>query len=236
MVANLAEQARQAIAKLDDPARKQAEQEFDTLIRQGVVNTTDLGEFINDKQRELELRVFAAWLLGHISSSESRRFLRRALRADNTDLRCQVALSLGRLGGSTSIMSLVQVLNADPEPTVRACCAKALGWIVDEASEKALRATLDDPTQPEDVRGHAAEALSNFATQSSVEALINALRASEPEVRYWAAYSLGQLGADEALPELERIRDTDESSLATGESVRSEALDAIDKIRRHKQE
>jgi HEAT repeat protein len=69
----------------------------------------------------------------------------------------------------------------------------------------------------------------------AVQDLIAALSDKSPELRYWAAYSLGQIGDPESIPALERTASGDVGTLPDGRSVRQEAFDALDAIRGKKQ-
>lgn len=67
--------------------------------------------------------------------------------------------------------------------------------------------------------------------QEPVKDLIAILSHGSPELRYWAAYSLGQIGNPESIPELQRVASTDVGLLEDGRSVKEEALEALGTIR-----
>jgi HEAT repeat protein len=98
-----------------------------------------------------------------------------------------------------------------------------------------LLAVLRDPAEDTDVRCHAAEALGHIApTRDRPEvlaALLHALGDRSPEVRFWAAFALGNLGDERAIPALQRLADRDSSSVPGWWSIRREALESIEQIR-----
>jgi HEAT repeat protein len=234
MRSSLEKQARRAIANLDSSSRKEAQEEFEKLQEHGVVNTIKLGGFVASSDAAPRARVFGAWLLGHLGSEQAERQLMTDLDDNDSELRCEAALALGRLARPTSIERLFRALKGDSDADVRACCASALGWFEALDVEAALRAAVDDGAQPPKVRAHAAEALANFTTEEVTKTLIGALTATEAELRYWAAFALGQIGAEEALPHLRQVCARDEGELPSGDRVSEEAADAIREIERRK--
>jgi HEAT repeat protein len=68
-----------------------------------------------------------------------------------------------------------------------------------------------------------------------VSDLIALLADPSPEVRYWAAFALGQIGAPASIPALERMASSDVAVLSADRSpqpsLKQEALDALESIR-----
>jgi len=97
----------------------------------------------------------------------------------------------------------------------------------------ALLAALTDGTEEPTVRGQAAEALAwHYLMRGRcpvVAPLLATLDDSSPEVRFWAAYALGIIGAHDALPALERLAATDHATVPFG-AVGEEAVHAITTI------
>jgi HEAT repeat protein len=83
----------------------------------------------------------------------------------------------------------------------------------------------------------AAEALQCSHEPRAIGPLIEALRDASAEVRFWAAFALGELGGlgtpgvSEAVPELERLAATDQEVVPGWWSVSKEAADALDRLR-----
>jgi len=105
----------------------------------------------------------------------------------------------------------------------------------------ALLAALTDATEEPTVRGQAAEALAWYYLMRgrcpAVAPLVATLDDSSPEVRFWAAYALGIIGARDALPALERLAVTDHATpLWSGSvgTVGEEAVSAITAIHARK--
>jgi HEAT repeat protein len=91
-------------------------------------------------------------------------------------VRRSVAVALGEIADVESVDSLIVALRTDADYEVRSCSAEALG----KMSERWLI----------DLLGNA------------VQALIEALKSEDPDVRQKAAYALGELEAQEAVPSL----------------------------------
>src|SRR5213078_2595698 len=62
-----------------------------------------------------------------------------------------------------------------------------------------------NPDLAVNVRAHATEALGVMQAHEAVPDLITTLSSESAELRYWAAYSLSQLGDPVSIPELERV-------------------------------
>jgi HEAT repeat protein len=91
-----------------------------------------------------------------------------------------------------------------------------------------------DPALNVLVRGHAIEALGLLQAKEAVQDLTSLLADRSPDLRYWAAYALGQIGDPSSVPALQRMANVDDAVLPGGFSLRQEALDALDNIRERK--
>ena len=126
--------------------------------------------------------------------------------------------------------ALVSAMQRDRDIDVRFAAAYALGLLDDERKIEPLIATLDDRNEEPKVRAIAAETLGNSLDLRALEPLIDALSDPAVEVRFWAAFAVGELGAEAALPELRRLAETDEAVLPGWWSVQDEAKASIELI------
>lgn len=178
-----------------------------------------------------EDRQRAAWLLGRLGRPDALEPLVRALDDLHAGLRGEAARALGSLAHPAAVGPLAHVLRADRDPTVRTAAASALGLIGDPATIDPLLAALDDVAEDPMVRGQAAESLTGPRDRRAIPSLIAGLADRSPEVRYWCAFAVGELGAAEALPALAHLAATDREVAGAHGSVADEARAAIALIR-----
>jgi HEAT repeat protein len=130
---------------------------------------------------------------------------------------------------------LERILLSGRSAEARKRAAWALGFLHDEDATPTLLRTLADREEETDVRAFAAEALGHIAPQKrhdeALAALLHALTDPVPEIRFWAAFALGNLGDERAIPALQRLADRDSKSVPGWWSIRKEALDSIEQIR-----
>jgi HEAT repeat protein len=172
-----------------------------------------------ETRRDLR-RTYAAAVLGEIGEARAVDTLVRALKDENTDLRCQASGALIKMG-SGAVQPVARMLT-DQNPDIRVVAAGVLGDIGDPSAVDILISALHDDT--DDVRGAAAGALVQIGSPA-VDSLIEATNDDDRWVRLYAAGALKYIGdprAIDALEELARDEDPD---------VRSVAEDAIEKIR-----
>jgi HEAT repeat protein len=146
----------------------------------------------------------------------------------------EAAKALARIGSKRIVRPLIAALGAGNNER-RSAAIHALSGLGDRRAVEPLLAILSDPHDDPAVRGHAAEALARFVDQRAaiVPRLIRALDDGQPEVRFWAAFALGQQADEQALPALRRLAETDTAALPGWWSVRQEAADAIAAIGQH---
>ena len=172
-----------------------------------------------------------------MSLLDARRKLRALERAEDEVEINNAASALSLMPGRQVQRGLERLLVAHELPRVRAMAAWALGFQSQghQAAGSLLR-TLADSDEEADVRAHSAEALGHLANQLGehepevLAALLHALRDGSAEVRFWAAFALGNLGDDAAIPALERLAARDVESVPGWWSVRKEANDSIAQI------
>jgi HEAT repeat protein len=144
----------------------------------------------------------------------------------------EAAKALALINSKRAVRPLIASLAAGNNEQ-RSAAIHALSGLGDPRSIEPLLAILSNPHDDPTVRGHAAEALAQFVDRQAdiVPYLIRALDDSHPEVRFWAAFALGQQGDEQALPALRRLAETDTATLPGWWSVRREAADAIAHIK-----
>ena len=129
---------------------------------------------------------------------------------------------------------LERILASGRSAEARKRAAWALGFLNDDHATPALIRTLGDRHEETDVRAFAAEALGHMAPETrhdeALAALLYALTDRAPEIRFWAAFALGNLGDERAIPSLQRLADSDSESVTGWWSIRKEALDSIEQI------
>jgi HEAT repeat protein len=130
-----------------------------------------------------------------------------------------------------AVPELLAALQTDPDPDTRMSAAHSLGVLGDHRAVDPLLAKLADRTEDPRVRGFVAEALTGPQERRAVPFLIAVLDDPSVEVRFWAAFALGELGDSTALGALERLAQTDDAVVPGWRSVKDEAAAAIERIR-----
>lgn len=128
------------------------------------------------------------------------KILRQSIVAGSTDRRREAENELMKIGDSEAVVPLVRVLGKDEVP-MRLLLAHALGGIAGKESAQALVNMI--LAEPEDqVRGAVLEKLKEREDAVVVPRLVNALGSPNIKVVNRAAWTLGNLGAVNAVPRL----------------------------------
>lgn len=200
------------------------------LRNRGVASWPDLVAVVNNRSAG-EDRATACWLLGRMSDERAAGPLAAALQDPDPGLRAAAAHALGALDSPRAVPALIAVLQADADTDTRIAAAYALGLLGDPRATGPLLAKLADTSEDPRVRGHAAEAFTWHRERRAVQPLMAVLSDPSVEVRFWAAFALGELGDPAALSELERLAQADTHTLPGWGPVKDEAAAAIGKIR-----
>jgi HEAT repeat protein len=234
---SLAERLVKAGAQLTDEDASGARRDLETVQRAGITSLAQLVDAVGDANRERSVRLVACSLLALLHESSAATALARALEEEGDDdgLVWEAAKALARLRAENAAPALLRVLKQG-NPTKQTAAAWVLGWLGVSDTIPSLLATALNPHLQVEVRGHATEALGVMQASEAVPDLITLLSDASPELRYWAAYSLGQIGDPVSIPELERVAAADIGELPHDRSVKQEALDALEAIRAREQD
>lgn len=218
------------IDRITEELRDRTVADMDALRAAGYLSWDGLIAALADRSAGKH-RLLAAWLLGRLEELGALAPLLGALVDPDAALRAEAARALGSLASPEASPSLVRALRQDADERTREAAAWALGLIGDDDVIEPLLEALGDTSEVPAVRGQAAESLSSQHNARAIPSLIAMLADPSPEVRYWCAFALGELGARAALPALERLAATD-TAIASGHGcVAEEASAAIALIR-----
>lgn len=156
--------------------------------------------------------------------------LERAFASSLDRVLTEVAKALARLDAKTAAPTLIAVLEQN-EPSRQWVAAWGLGLLRAREAAPALRRAALGPSVDLRVRQHAIEALGYVDDGRAVPDLAGLLLHLAPEIRYWTAFALGQIGDERPIAALQRLADEDAAVTGGGLSVRHAALDAIETIR-----
>jgi HEAT repeat protein len=206
--------------------RRTARADTDALLRSGVNSIEKLVALLNNPEAG-ENRERACWVLGRIRRPCDLPLLIAVLEDPDPRLRGEAARSLGTFADTNAIPYLVRTLLQDSEENVRTSAAASLSLLGGSEIVAPLLQVLGNVTEAPSVRGAAAEALAHTFDARAVAPLIEALSSAATEVRFWAAFALGELGDETALRALRSAAATDDGTLPGWGSVRQEASEAI---------
>jgi HEAT repeat protein len=130
---------------------------------------------------------------------------------------------------------LIRTLKQGPRPFNRAAAAYAMGVVLHRPRVvAALEQVVNDTSENPRVRGYAAEALHLNHRKKSHDVLLKNLTDPSKQVRFWCAYTLGQMAEHRAIPALERLSVSDRRVVTGYHSVAKEAADALEGIKANK--
>ena len=227
-----------AIAKTMPPGvpRKAAERDARALVRAGVNSIPSLLTILENDNAPTLLRSAACWFAGRLGQKRLAPAMLVAFRSGNLVLTRQAASDLSLLRSRRVLPALITQLLSAPDPEVREAAAYALrGYFFEHTADNrvltALIGVVRNPEEHPGVRGQAAESLAYSRNKRACSSLISALRDPSAEVRFWAAFALGQIRCQAALPHLRRLAHNDKRRLRGWWGVGKEAADAINEIR-----
>ena len=219
------------VEQLAPEFRAQGRQDIDAVLQSGVRSYDDLLAIVRDPAADTGIRLKVSWLLGRLGDKRAVYALLAAIRDKEPDVRRAAAQALGELHHRRAARPLIGAMLNDEDVGVRAAAANALGELGDRRAFEPLMSSLGNPGEDPRVRGMAAEALAGLSDRRAVPALITGLSDPAPEVRFWCAFALGELGDPFALAELERVTATDDAVVPGWGAVSREAETAIQHIK-----
>lgn len=239
---------------LADPAAEFRLSAVKSLGRIGSPDAVD-GLVAATKDADDEVREAAALALAECGNADSSKALLTLLKDKNRLVRLAAVDGLGRLGSEASLPALEgQLSDSDPafqrhvfkaigslksakalpflqkglaskDPYVRGFSAEALAARPREAGmEKALLTLLGDDVLA--VRIRALEALAAWKSRAAVPAMVKALQASEPTLRWKAAKALGRIGDPKAREALDYVAQNDAEP-----EIKASAAQALTELR-----
>lgn len=217
---------RQAIGTLPDHGAVQ------TVLALGVTSYAELVALLTDPTHDAGLISSVCWLLGNWLEPSAIPPLVACLDHAEWGVRIQALSALGYADAThPAIPRIIRLLHEDDNPHVRNVAALTLGTIGGEAALTALLACIDDPRQLDAVRGCAMEALNCFPNHPVALATVLAgLNHPLGELRFWAAYALGEIGSLEHIPALEALLD-DPAEIPNWWTVGQEVAETIAHLR-----
>jgi HEAT repeat protein len=216
-----------------DDERQTAKNDLKSARRAGIHSVAQLLEALVDPRQTPQTRLVACSLLVWLGEPDAIAAFARALEeAEDDGVVWEVAKGLISLRGQSSAPTVVRVLDQG-NPSKRAAAAYVLGWLGVREAVPALVATATNTTLEAHVRGHAIEALGVMGARETLPQLLELLSDRSPEVRYWAAYSVGEFGDPTSIPALEHMaaNDSDHLGPPVNRSLRQEAREALEAIR-----
>lgn len=223
----------------DGTHRTRAESEIDALCKVGVSSYDDLLSLLelpNSEQHET-----ACWVFGILGKRSDAFALVKLLQGDNEPVWLEAAKALGALRSKRSIKPLIELTTSTLEVERKKAALYALIWINDMSISELLIEILKNLDEDPHIRGIAAEGLSYLFCcgadkrkreyKQAFTALTLVLEDSSSVVRFWAAFALGNIRDKKALPELEKLVESDNAMYPGWWTVQEEASDAITRIK-----
>ena len=204
----------------------------ESLLNAGVQSYIDLRELISSPKADINTRVAACWVIGQLKYKRANGLLIEALNTDaSMALAWEAAKSLGALGNKQSVAPLIEIMLDVTASDRRIAAAYALGLLADKRAVRHLVDVMGNQNEWHLLRAEAAESLGYIGNKKALPVLLGGLDDLSPEVRFWAAFALGHIGASEAIPKLEEIAVKDKSKLQGWGTVGAEASEAIKMIK-----
>jgi HEAT repeat protein len=221
---------------VDSQFPESTQQAVKAVFASGIHSYEEWRSALENPKVDIDVRSTICWALARLRDERSLPAMLTALNDPSEKLRGEAAIQLGVLDAQKAVLPLIESLQNDSDTTVREVAANSLGSLRNPLATPILIKIMQDPTETPGLRGHAAEALGGIRGEEVITPLITALQDEVVDVRFWAAFALGQLGDPQALPELERLAATDTAVLPGWGPISQEAEEAVAGIKYHLQQ
>lgn len=218
-----------SIIKKNPAIREEVVKRLKALSRDQPASYEALVGIMEQDSAPTSVRSAACWLLGQGNYKRAAAGLLRVFSQEQSSLLWESAKALGSLRAKMVVRPLISLLESNSTEH-RAAAAYTLGIMREHSAIKPLHKVLANRKESARVRGHAAEALAYIRDRRSFSALLSALSDRSPEVRWWAAFALGEMGDKRALQALNQLAAKDSGRLQSGRSVRVEARRACQRL------
>ena len=222
---------RSAIAKLPEELRGPALRDLAGLEHHGVLDGEGLARLVAGASEPARLRAIGAWAMGLLQDPTFSPHLEDIIQRQDTSeaLLWEATKALCKLGRGAAMFR--RLLLEGHTAQVRKAAAYALGCFQDQGATADLCRVLKSASEEPSVRGQAAEALGYLRDHSAFSSLLEAASDPSPEVRFWTAFALGQLGDRRAEPVLDRLSQGDSAHVEGWGTVAEEAGRALEELR-----
>lgn len=225
---SIASELRSRLRNLQPEIRAAYEATLAKLSDLGIHTESDLVAALESRS---EGRLLACWAAGELRAHATSTLLWTIIETD-ADTAIEAAKALLKLYVGDEMVSMVPRCAALLEARAAASAIRiAAAYALAQTNELAigsLTETLADLHDDPAVRAHCAEALGVLHAGTAVPLLIGTLQDMHPEVRYWSAYALGEIGDVRAADALLRLAEHDATTIER--PVSEEARRAFDAI------
>jgi HEAT repeat protein len=199
------------------------------LVAEGVSSSKFLEDLLLDSNAKEELRSKGAWLSGVLLETPLIGTLEALVREETPkSLLWEASKALVAMDCRQQVF--VDLLLHGKDSEARRVAAFALGSLREKSAAPTLIAIVSSQNEPANLRGQAAEALGYIGDKESVVALLGATQDSDPSVRFWAVFALGEIGDPQARGTLEKLAESDHEKVEGWWEISKEAQAALKRL------
>lgn len=223
---------REILSAMPPDFRNTVEADLQHLSRAEVREYPELLKLPLEDSIPVTTRCIGLWALSRLNDDRGVAAMLVALHDPVAAVRAAAARALGDQGGQIAPSALPDLgpLLQDSAEEVRRAAVYALGTLGAAPEVAALARVVANPNETNHVRGAAAEALADLREDAARPVLRHLLVDPSAEVRYWAAFALGEIGSVEELTALATLAGGDSGQAENGRMVSDEAAEAIARI------